>query len=677
MRQRLGELTKSPYAAFGFFVAGSLSVFLRVFGIWPSILRDEWVYITQARIYGPYEASPIGSTGSFFFEFLYSSVRICGDGFYGCAKGLNVAFFSALVFTIYVFLSRFAGKGWAYLGAGILFVSPLSFYTSFFMPESLFFFLSVLIFLVPFSQKFRLSFGWALGVGLLLALAAMTKAQGYLLWITFSIGLLILLRGTYSPREIARHLLSVWGIAIFSRVTVGLLLAGPRSLTFSGGYFSDLNEVQATQNSQGLTFDIPLISPSLVISLVVFCFGVLIYPYLFSWSRDRASKPESALPGSALQYLFTYSAIWILLGIAWGVYASLTGDDHSGRLLARYFEWLFAPTVFVFLTLVSEMRALRLFPSIAFAGVGLISWYALRTTGYSGNIADSQFLIGFINSRFLGDLVLLLPLVFLAFAILSQRLKNGNFLKTGLLLPMVAMASLGSFYTFNADYEFRGKLNSGDMAGIFANDFLGSSVSGDEVIVLANTRYTSAQTALWINKKGVAVSDGLIKAPGIPYDAVTQGRPWVIAVGDVSLSGPKELEINGVGFSVIKFGNRSIHYFSRTSPNSPVASISGEAGTFPWGIMSDKGGVTIEFVELTYPGKVRLVLNIIPDLVGKDLVIGGAAYPYREKIQFASDRYVVELEFEALTVLEIEVEDAQSGELFPGLGLVSVETFIP
>lgn len=116
-------------------------VFSRVANINPAILQDEFVYTYSSRRIGFWDQTPAYDFGNYLFNFIYSSTLLCGDSFYTCGKILNLLFFTAFVFTLFLIALRYLPFWWSLGFSVIVYLSPLSVYVSMYLPESLYFFL--------------------------------------------------------------------------------------------------------------------------------------------------------------------------------------------------------------------------------------------------------------------------------------------------------------------------------------------------------------------------------------------------------------------------------------------------------------------------------------------------------------------------------------------------------
>jgi hypothetical protein len=104
----------------------SALLFLSIANVYPSILGDEFIYATQATVYGPYQESSYGSATSFAFDFLFSATSLCGPSFfYLCGKLLNVGLLFSLALYVFLFLRRStSNSAISILVSSLILVSP-------------------------------------------------------------------------------------------------------------------------------------------------------------------------------------------------------------------------------------------------------------------------------------------------------------------------------------------------------------------------------------------------------------------------------------------------------------------------------------------------------------------------------------------------------------------------
>jgi phosphoglycerol transferase len=179
-------------------------IYSRVWMVNPAILGDEYLYSINARKAAPWDPSPAGDFSNYLFNLVYSSTNLCGSSFYTCGKYLNLFFFLGFIFIIFLIAKRLMGFWPAYaftIAAGL---SPLSVYTSMFLPESMYFFFLGLVLLAVLKAATNFTWqNWGIA-GLAIGVASLTKPHAWLSMIAISIFALIV--GLSKYREIGKNL---------------------------------------------------------------------------------------------------------------------------------------------------------------------------------------------------------------------------------------------------------------------------------------------------------------------------------------------------------------------------------------------------------------------------------------------------------------------------------------
>ncbi len=101
---------------------------------------------------GPWDPSPAGDFSNYLFNLVYSSTNLCGDAFYTCGKLLNLVFFVGFLTVIFIIAKRYMNYWIAFAFTILAGLSPLSVYTSMFLPETMYFFFLSLVFAARFES---------------------------------------------------------------------------------------------------------------------------------------------------------------------------------------------------------------------------------------------------------------------------------------------------------------------------------------------------------------------------------------------------------------------------------------------------------------------------------------------------------------------------------------------
>lgn len=123
------------FLAFVVFI--SLLQILRSIRLFPMVLGDELTYSRGSLQQGKIESdAPI-----YLYNLIYGIARIGGDSFYIAAKILNVTFYTLGVLIIWKISKHFMSEQISKYVALAILIGPYSFYSTYFTPEALYFFL--------------------------------------------------------------------------------------------------------------------------------------------------------------------------------------------------------------------------------------------------------------------------------------------------------------------------------------------------------------------------------------------------------------------------------------------------------------------------------------------------------------------------------------------------------
>ncbi len=547
-------------------------IYSRVWMVNPAILGDEYLYSINARKAAPWDPSPAGDFSNYLFNLVYSSTNLCGSGFYTCGKYLNLFFFLGFIFIIFLIAKRLMGFWPAYaftIAAGL---SPLSVYTSMFLPESMYFFFLGLVLLAVLKAATNFTWqNWAV-VGGLIGLTSLIKPHAWLSAI--AIGIFMLVVGLTQAKLRYKPLLvsvgAIIGAAILSRVVVGFAIAGPKALGFFGVYLGSgvVEEVTKGASSGGTTDPATGAVTGLVgsgaMNGVVGLFGIQLNTHLLTvfslmgiaiiglivgliaLIKNKELTPTTALALFAFIWLFSLM-VEIVMFTGW---ITGGGDDHTTRVLLRYYDFLFVIVPLAGLAVVVKGLADNANVFIRWGLVVLVG--ALITPAFSGffgtltiQIADAPNLAGLVvNQDVLNGVALTSALALLVFAVAPKFLK-WTFV---LILPF---SMIGTGWQIQDQYQgFSATPNAADKAGqfVYAN---WSEADREDTLVLAGSRFEATNVAIWAD---VANMPYELFGPGSQYDATLapEGTRFIISVGDLGAVGDFEEIIEGDGYKLYK-----------------------------------------------------------------------------------------------------------------------------
>ena len=536
-------------------------IYSRVWMVNPAILGDEYIYSMNARKAGPWDPPAAGDFSNYLFNFVYQSTNLCGDSFYTCAKALNIIFFLAFVFTLFLLALKVLPFWGAYGFMVIASLSPASIYTSMFLPESMYFFFMGLL-LSGVVRAIR-SFSWQswMLVGLVLGIASLVKPHA---WISaIAVGLTLVVVGLTSPKRGLKVTLlaavSLVAASVLSRLIVGFVIAGPKALLFFGQYLGSETVSRATQESRvGASSEFSdantpidaifqLFWPQMYIHTlaVVSLLGIALVGVVSSLlSLDRRKTIDES------QALSLITAIWlgvmVISIVIFTGWVTGTGDDHTTRVLLRYYDFLFVIVPLSGLAGLTRGNAADRGLVVRW-GLAILGLVALSSafTGFFGGltiqIADAPNLAGLVvNLEVLNSVAILGALSLLVYATFPRLTPWA--MSAFLISSMV----LTGWQTQDQYQMARGSLAPFDLAGKkIAIDFHASDVNS--FWILASSRFNATAAAMWANSDVVLPYELYLPGSKLEASSAPEGTLYILTLDEIEVVGQVQLlqEVDG------------------------------------------------------------------------------------------------------------------------------------
>ena len=543
----------------------------RVWPVLPAVMQDEYIYSIQSR-YTPFIEQTIPN---YLFSWVYSSTSACEADFYSCGKGLNVLFFFVTLAFIFLIARRLLNVTWGAMIATVAALSPIHVYVSYFMPEAMYFaFITATIYVALIAgAKHKLN--WWVATGALLGLSSLVKPHALFTLPAFLLfALLVAWRSEGGSR--GKGLIASLGkLGAFAVMKFGggFLFAGAAGLSLFGTtYESSLNQfvsenaqgsadlaaqtvstvsnaapVQATEASGPGFFEVFVPHSLAHLALMVTVAGI---PLLLSMSviKDAIVKKQEISASSQFLLLIGLLSLSfaLVVGAFEGVVTSL-GDDHSSRIITRYYEFLVPLLLIaaaVFAKFVEPKIRVRLIQSGILIASLIFGWVYL--SGVSQSFADSILLSGYLSSPAVIPIIALLGILVAVVWVFSAG--SGSRLIVYVATPLVLLI---------AGFTSQGYLLSQvgtneayfDIAGQKAKPLLGE-VDGDKISIIGPVRYQNFTTKFWIDKPGikdVSLPDG----ESIDVTVLTD-IDYVVLIGNAKLTGASESLEQGEGYAIVK-----------------------------------------------------------------------------------------------------------------------------
>ena len=539
------------------FAAWSIS---RVWTVLPSIMGDEYVYTSAAK-HLPFAEQYFSN---YLFSWVMSATNMCGTDFYVCTKSINSVFFALAIIFTFLIAARFLTFGWSVFVASVTALSPIAIPVSYFMPEIMYFAAMTGVVLVALwvadKGKWQL---WSL-VGISLGLAALVKPHAIFMLPAFTVFALVVSYKLASGSWLAGLRSAGSTIAGFfvAKFGLGFLFAGTEGLKLFGGYGSPVDALTSVVQNQAPTVSqdagtqatglellasVSLGHLAMHLAVVLMIAGL---PLLLSLRvlLSVAKKAEPVGPVSSLFILVGLITFSIIAVVAvFEAYVTVGGDDHSDRLILRYYEFLI-PQFIVMGLLLPRFTDSKLVWRIL-QGSTVVVAALFFSIFYPGNFdqqyADSSTLPGLAAS---GGLFIAVA-VAIAGAILYWIFtpEEGNVLIGRFIIPLFLIVAL--VMSQSKLIEINGTQAYFDQAGWASRDAL-NDVPGERIIVIGQTRTEVFTVKFWIdepNIKDLLVLEGSV----VPLDNVSESD-YVVTLGNIGIDFPHEVVTEGEGYKLVK-----------------------------------------------------------------------------------------------------------------------------
>ncbi len=550
----------------GSMLAVAAWVYSRVSMVNPAILGDEYLYSINARKAAPWDPSPAGDFSNYLFNLVYSSTNLCGEAFYTCGKLLNLVFFVGFLTVVFTIARKYLNFWVAFGFVLAVGLSPLSVYTSMFLPESMYFFFLSLVFafVLRAAETFKWQ-DWAIA-GALLGVASLVKPHAWLSAMAIGIFLLVLglTNAKYRFKPLAKAIGAFVGGAVLGRVVIGFLVAGPKALGFFGMYVNSGMANEFSVDLSGGATDPASAVGTTPLQGAIALFGGQLWIHTLTNFALMALGIIGILAG-VLELVKTKepnkTSLLSLLGLIWLVTLVIQvvlftgwitggGDDHTTRVLERYYDFLFVFAPLAGLVALSSGVASRI--SIWLRAPLAFVVFVIITPAFSGffgsltiQIADAPNLAGLVVNQDVFNAVALFTFASLLVFAFAPKFSPWMFT---LLLPVTM---IGTGYQIQDQYQgFRAEQSAADQAGQYAAKNW-TPEEREATLILATSRFEATNAAIWVDVANLPYE---LFGAGTVYDVnmAPESTAWIIAVGDISATGGYLEVIEGNGYKIYK-----------------------------------------------------------------------------------------------------------------------------
>lgn len=520
-------------------------IFLRIQSVNPAILGDEYLYSMNSRHASPWGVPFSGDYSNYLFNLVYSSTSLCGPNFYTCAKLLNLAFFLAFIFMMYQLAAKYLPY-WAalsFLVAAAL--SPLSVYTSMFLPESMFFFSIGWIIYLAHRAMLSYSLVDLSLLGLAFGVSSLIKPHAWLALIPVVIVFTIVgITQKQNPIKSALTGLSALLLAaVVSRIIVGFAIAGPKAIGFFGSYVNSttipdivspgqdsISEVDDPLSVMASLFPEQMAIHGAVIVAILGLSMLGVTLGLIDIVRSKALSGSTALALLSAVWLLAL-VIEIVLFTGW---VTSTGDDHSQRVLLRYYEYLFILVPLSGLSVIFDAKIKPLGYMARWPiALGLLALSTPAFTGFFASlvvqIADAPTLAGLIvNYETTNTLAIASFLGLMSYAVFPRVMPY-------MLATSLAISMVWTGWNIQDQYiGFRGDASPEDIAGTKLSDELAARPSLSS-LVIADSRFKATNIAFWADSP-LLTYDLMLANASISGSLLDQAADLVVAPFDFEIT---------------------------------------------------------------------------------------------------------------------------------------------
>lgn len=540
-------------------IAFALWSISRVWTVLPSIMQDEYIYTSQAK--------NLPFAEQFYSNYLFSLVmgltNNCGTEFYACTKSINSVFFLGTVLFTFLIAIRFLSFRWSVFVASVTALSPLAIPVSYFMPETMYFSMMTLtIWLTLVVSKKESWLLWGVS-GLSLGATALVKPHAVFMLPAFVIFAFVFAYKKFSSNWLqAIKAGSAVGLGfVISKFGLGFAFAGTEGLELFGGYGSPVGALTGAAAAEsvsvgtegvaksGLEVLVTVASTHLVAhtAAMLLLAGIPLFLALrVSYSVVKTKQPLGDV-SSLFVLVALITASMVVVVALFEAYVTAGGDDHSDRLILRYYEFLIPQFVVMGLLLPRFTDSKRLFRVIQGSIVVVASMFftIFYPLFFDKQYADSSSLPGMGDTQTVFVFVGLFVSSAVIFWVVNPE--RGNEVLGRYITPAVLILAL--IMSQNKLIEINGTAAYFDQAGWDSRTYL-QEVSGDRILVVGQTRTEVFTVKFWIdeaNIKDLLVAEGSV----ISAENVSESD-YVLTLGNIGVDFPTEVVTEGEGYRLLK-----------------------------------------------------------------------------------------------------------------------------
>jgi phosphoglycerol transferase len=477
-----------------------------------------------------------------------------------------------ILFT-FLIATKFLNFYWSVFAASVTALSPIALQISFFMPETMYFMtMTIVIWTAIQIMDSTRWYLWSL-LGGALGLAALVKPHAIFVLpaILFFIAIVDLRKNNQKVLTAIGSLVAAALGFLISKLSVGYLLAGTAGLNIFGGYGNPISVLTgifssdesnspatettpvtpepaagATESSSAIFLDV---FPSHFVYHLGFMLLIAGVPLFLGLRLTAQAAFKGKILNSESGYLmlvFLIAAVLLVLVPAFEAYVTSSGDDHSNRLILRYYEFLI-PQFIIAGLLLAKFTPPKLGYRIAQAGLIIAAgiWLAESySRNFGWKFADSSTLPGIAKTS---SFLLIAIFIGLAVAYWAEKPARGTKPLTIGTIPIVLALAL--FLAQNTLLDRRGDVSVIEEAGWGSKPYL-AGVVGEEILIVGELRPNVFATKFWLDKPGI--KDLLVVEGGTLGKDNLDDAQYVLFLGQFELAEPYTELVVGNGFKLLR-----------------------------------------------------------------------------------------------------------------------------
>ncbi len=520
-------------------------------GLYPVVMDDEYRYSVAARLQPFAEAH----VPNYLFLVIYRATNVCGDAFLLCARWLNLVFFAAAAPSIYLVARQVMSRPLAIAVAALALVGPVSTYTAYFMPESLYYlgFWSI-AWLVLSSRPDASLLRFALAGGAIGALALVKPHAIFLLPPAVAF-VAIETRRTRGFRQatVFAQASVVVATALLIKFAVGYTIAGRSALTLFGAFYSGIAETAQAPGTgarlAGLLSDLAWnLSGHLMALVLLFALPVAIL--VASPFASRATGPEAGpVVDRRRLRLFTFLVLGTLIAVASLFTVIVDGQgpyETLARLHARYYDFAFPLLFIVGASWIEARPGQRPVRAVVAMVVAAALVFAAQTglARFGNGVVDYPELQGITAHTAVKNAAALLGLVSLALWVVKPR-----YAALWFVLAVLPFAMVKGSISASAQMQGRRTADVYDIAGTVVRRALTRDDAARVVVFGAD----AAGVYHTLFQLGAAAATARLLDAGAPIGEREwpASHPWAVVVGDHRLDGVEADRVDHEGFVLL------------------------------------------------------------------------------------------------------------------------------